>query len=154
MPWLQQLLRRVKWTTLRSIGNSPTVRLTIVIPLVGYMIIFNDTVVQYLQLTPELFGEEQRAQIEERVRSVRVSARLLLIYFGLCLIALASTVYAFLCPQEIKRYAMATDYVAGSVEHMSDSVIANLPVRMPSNLSKLSPGGRTFAHDPFLTTAR
>jgi hypothetical protein len=34
------------WTTLRPIGNSWPARLTIIIPLIGYFIIFNDALAQ------------------------------------------------------------------------------------------------------------
>lgn len=34
-------LRALPWTSLRTIGNSSTVRMTIFIPLIGYLVLFN-----------------------------------------------------------------------------------------------------------------
>jgi hypothetical protein len=105
---------RVGWTRLREIGNSPVVRLTIAIPLVGYVIIFNESLLHYLDLSRELFGGH--SDVAGAV--ARVSWRLLLLYFGLCFVAAGAALYGWYCPGEIKSYRLASDYVA--------SVLANL----------------------------
>ena len=45
-----------KWSLLRTVGNLTAVRLTVLIPLVGYLIIFNENVVKYLDLAKEFFA--------------------------------------------------------------------------------------------------
>jgi hypothetical protein len=70
-----------KWSLLRTVGNLTAVRLTILIPLVGYLIIFNANVVKYLDLAKEFVG------ISSHHFDSGVSAKLLLIYFGLCALA-------------------------------------------------------------------
>ena len=47
-PWWQ-----VHWTVLRPVGNSIIVKLTILVPAIGYLIIFNDKLVGYVDLIRE-----------------------------------------------------------------------------------------------------
>jgi hypothetical protein len=68
----------VPWTTLREIGNLSAVKLTILLPAIGYLIIFNENVIEYLKLSPELGLDSQ---------SSTISIRLLTIYFGLTFVA-------------------------------------------------------------------
>src|SRR5260370_41669929 len=60
----------VSWRLLRSIGNSKAAKLTILIPLVGYLILLNDTVIKHLELSEEGF----------RAPSGATPAKLLIIY--------------------------------------------------------------------------
>src|ERR1700681_4261929 len=79
-----------RWSLLRRVGNSSAVRLTILIPLIGYLIIFNSYVVHYLELPKEFAGAQPPGSA--------VSPRLLLIYFGLSALAAGSVIYAYFCP--------------------------------------------------------
>ena len=78
--------------SLAHLGNLTAVRLTILIPLVGYLIIFNANVVKYLDLAKEFVG------ISSHHFDSGVSAKLLLIYFGLCALAAGSVVFSNLVP--------------------------------------------------------
>jgi hypothetical protein len=62
----------LRWTVLRDIGNSAPAKLTILIPLVGYLIIFNEHVLKYLELSHQLFGnkDSQSTQISPRLFEV------------------------------------------------------------------------------------
>jgi hypothetical protein len=90
------------WSNLRAVGNNPTTKMTVFIPLVGYMIIFNANVLPYLRLASEIFGNAPHFW------------RLYFIYFGLCSLALGSIIYQLWCPSEIKRFASALDYVTAA----------------------------------------
>lgn len=100
-----------QWTTLRGFGNSSPAKLTILIPLIGYLIIFNDQVTKFLQISSELVGVGP---------SPGISTRLLCVYFGLCLIALGTTIYSLLCPREIKYYGSSAAYVRGDGPSLGD----------------------------------
>lgn len=95
-----------RWSRLREAGNSNLVQLTILIPLIGYLIIFNEQVASYLELIKEVSGGQA-------VEGLSVSPRLLLIYFGLCLISFGAILYRRYCPIEIKRYGSSTEFVGG-----------------------------------------
>jgi hypothetical protein len=89
-----------KWSDLRAIGNSNASKLTVLFPIVGYLIIFNDDLVQHLNLWRPIFGETAPPY------------RLLCVYFGLICVSLAAAIYGVRCPPEIKRHRSAVDYIA------------------------------------------
>jgi hypothetical protein len=70
----------VSWRLLRSVGNSRAAKLTVLIPLVGYLILLNDDFVTHLTLAKDMFGDAADATF----------TRLLSIYVGLVFIAAAS----------------------------------------------------------------
>jgi membrane protein implicated in regulation of membrane protease activity len=104
----------LSWSLLRSVGNSRAVKLTVLIPLVGYLILLNDNIVAHLSLSKDVFGDAAGATL----------TRLLAIYVGLVLLAIASVVFAVWCPREVKRYGSPEEYVAGDEPAMSDKQIA------------------------------
>lgn len=106
----------LSWHLLRSIGNSRAAKLTVLIPLIGYLILLNDSVVAHLGL----FGEAADATL----------TRLLAIYCGLVFVAIASVIFAACCPREVKRYASSEEYVAGDEPFMSDKQIAVMQRRL------------------------
>jgi hypothetical protein len=122
------------WTDLRSIGNSTAARLTILIPLVGYLIIFNESLLQYVELSRNLFGHEERS-----TSGAYVSPRLLCIYFGLCLIAAGSVLFGWFCPQEVKKYGSSAELVGGDGKDMSFGELVSI-----ANLLR---GTRWFSKD-------
>src|SRR5882672_6007108 len=82
------------WRLLRSTGNSRAAKLTILIPLVGYIVLLNDTVIKNLELSDRIFGAAAGSL-----------NKLLMIYCGLVCVAGASTIFAWCCPLELKKYA-------------------------------------------------
>jgi hypothetical protein len=90
------------WRHLRATGNSASVKMTILIPLIGYLIVFNSHVVDVISLSRHLLGFEQQQG---------PSTRLLSLYFGLCLVAAASIIYNWMCPRVIKKYESAPEYL-------------------------------------------
>jgi hypothetical protein len=93
----------VPWSMLRGVGNSYAAKVTILIPLFAYLIVFNDKIVGYLHLVAELGGNATAAD---------VSPRLLLVYFGLVAIAVGTILYGWLCPAGVKFYGSSNFYVS------------------------------------------
>jgi hypothetical protein len=81
------------WVRLRFVSNSSAAKATILIPLVGYLVLFNEKVVDFLNLIKELNGTHDAG----------VSYRLILLYLGLCGIALGVMIYGWFCPNEPSR---------------------------------------------------
>jgi len=102
--------RKPYWTTLRAVGNSSVVKATILVPFVGYAIIFNDKLIEYLQVSNQISGGSSGV----------VSWRLVISYLGLSSIALGSIIYTLLCPEIIKKYDSAASYVREVGDHLSD----------------------------------
>jgi hypothetical protein len=100
----------LSWSLLRSIGNSRAAKLTVLIPLVGYLILLNNDIVAHLTLSKDVFGDTAGETL----------TRLLAIYVGLVFIAIASVLFATRCPREVKRYGSPEEYVAGDEPWMSD----------------------------------
>jgi hypothetical protein len=96
---------RLRWSNLRPVGNSWPARLTVLIPLVGYFIIFNAKLAGYGELIREVAGAEPT--------DLSVSPRLFQIYFGLCFVAVGATIYALACPQIVKRYGTGGAFAGG-----------------------------------------
>ena len=88
-------------------------RLTILIPLVGYLIIFNANVVKYLDLAKEFVG------ISSHHFDSGVSAKLLLIYFGL---GARRRLCGFLnlVPTEVKHYGTSAADVGADGRNIGD----------------------------------
>ncbi|MGJ5036561.1 hypothetical protein ACQR13_20845 [Bradyrhizobium sp. HKCCYLRH3059] len=110
----------VSWRLLRSIGNSRAAKLTVLIPLIGYLILLNDSVVRRLALSTEIFGPPTDAAL----------TKLLLIYCGLVSVAVASTIFAIWCYPEVKRYGSPEEYVAGEEPFLSSRTIGIIQHRL------------------------
>lgn len=129
-----------QWTRLRDIGNSTPVKLTILIPLVGYLIIFNNALVQYWDLAREYVGAPTGA----------VSIKLPLIYFGLCALAVGSAVYSWTCPEIVKRYPSGAAYVGGDGPNMGDWALDSVEkeIRGSTHHNELQRIRKRFDVDP------
>jgi hypothetical protein len=112
------------WSRLRTIGNSSAVKMTVLIPLIGYFIVFNENVLQYLELSRSIFGRSEHIQGMEA--AAHVSWRLLFTYFALCFLAIGSTIYQFACPGNIKQFGTPTDYIAATRPHMGDVMLGRM----------------------------
>lgn len=98
------------WSTLRIFGNSRLVRATISIPLIGYMIIFNEEIVRFLNLAPDIVqGQVLDATL---VASADGLNRLKLIYLGMCFLGSASFLFIFCCPKEVAASGTINEFIA------------------------------------------
>jgi hypothetical protein len=71
--------------------------------LVGYLILFNEKMADYLNLIDALNSGDHY---------YGVSFRLLSLYMGLCFVAAAVAVYSLRCPREIKGFSTAPEFIA------------------------------------------
>jgi hypothetical protein len=112
------------WTTLRPVGNSWPARLTILLPLVGYFIIFNDALAQsqFVNLIREFEGRTPASL------GLSIPPRVFQIYFGLCFVAAASALYAWWCPSVVKRHSSAGAYLANEGVHFGEFSVRPLEI--------------------------
>jgi hypothetical protein len=99
--------RAFTWTQLRTIGHLPLMKATILVPLIGYLIIFNETAVGYLHL------------IWEKDATPSVPTNLLLVYFGLVCLSVGSGLYAIFCNRRIDQYGSVEAYIGGDGPNIS-----------------------------------
>ncbi|MVT00485.1 hypothetical protein [Devosia marina] len=108
----------VRWSSLSKIGNSRIATITIFAPIIGYLVVFNSTLSEYVALVSP-FGAEP---IGINAIDYLHSKRLYFLYLGVLGVGLATALYAALAPEPIKTSASAVDYV----RHMSDLNTPNI----------------------------
>lgn len=98
-----------RWGKLRLVGNSSIAQSTIAVPILGYFILFNSDIVEYLRLHTDFCGG----------KACGVSWRLYFLYFGCCFIAVGASVYSLLCPTVAKIYPGASDFFEAEKTYFS-----------------------------------
>lgn len=88
------------WDRLRIIGNSKLIKLTTIMPLVGYLIVFNQHVVTALHLDNSIFAN---------ITNEFLISKLKLLYFGLFFTGMGSALFIIFCPAKIKQYSDAVE---------------------------------------------
>jgi hypothetical protein len=114
-------MRWPTWADLRGIGNSNTVRASIIVPVIGYLIILNSTVADYLKLHG-IEWVHQPASVWDHLWSLK----LYLIYFGLMFLGVGAAIYQWKCPSFVKKYGDWADYVAGVAPHIDHEQLQTL----------------------------
>ncbi len=101
------------WEGLRIIGKSKVVGLTILIPFIGYLLLFNETIISNLTISQNILGIKQTTEI--------TISRLYYLYFGLTFLGTSSILFALLCPSEIKQHPSEHDYISNEIGVMTNS---------------------------------
>ncbi len=139
----------MRWSTLRSVGNSFAVRATVLIPLVGYFIIFNSKLADYVGLIHEVTGTD--------TSGLSVSPRLFETYFGLCFVAVGATIYSFFCPSVIKKYGSSAAFAGDDGSHYGRFAIEQIREALSDSpqkagldeiVGRYSPMGTMSGEDP------
>src|SRR6202040_558575 len=96
-----------KWHALRGLGQSRIVSLTIIAPFLRYLIIFNQNIIAYFELSAGAIGTRSGASnmVEENF------SRLRQIYLGLTTLGVASILFKSFCPPEILNYKDEHDFI-------------------------------------------
>lgn len=113
---LRAFLTKPLWVRLRFVSNSTAAKSTILVPLIGYLIIFNEKVIEFLNLARSVAAHS----------GAEVSYRLILIYLGLCAISVGVLVFGWFCPNEVKHYGSASAYVRGDGPSLRGFVINDI----------------------------
>jgi hypothetical protein len=100
--WLESHSR---WNQLRELGSSNLVRASVLMPAFGYMLLLNVNIHQYLAVKYDGWVLSHL-----HVPSVW---RIWMLFYGSFLLALATIVYSYFCPDEVKRYASAFEMADG-----------------------------------------
>jgi hypothetical protein len=122
-----------RWAKLRLFGNSHIAQATIAVPILGYFLLFNQYLLEYLRLHSSFCAAP----------ACSPSWRLQLLYFGCFFMALGAAIYAIRCPTVVKIYSGASNFFEAEKMYFS----------APRNLAYLfglieRDGGKPAA-DPF-----
>jgi hypothetical protein len=128
------LLKSYEWSSIRILGNSRIVKFTILVPIIGYLLLFNEYLLQYFKLSPEIF----KAKTETSGIGWLTLWRLYVIYFGLCFFAGGSILYNLFCPQIIKRYERFSEFSGGESDYLPGRDLGRLYFIINNNLKKVS----------------
>ncbi|MBB4258059.1 hypothetical protein [Bradyrhizobium sp. CIR3A] len=108
-------IAKVPWSAIRRIGQSRLLAFTIIVPFLGSTILFNQTVVDALALSPELVRRwlhlDSGDQLKESAHALTLT-RLYYAYFGLSFLGFGSALFGLFCPTTIKDYSSVTAYQA------------------------------------------
>ncbi|WP_441232591.1 hypothetical protein [Bradyrhizobium sp. 1200_D9_N1_1] len=116
----------VPWSAIRRIGHSRLLSLTIAIPFLGSLLLFNQYVVDVLTLSPDLvrrWVNIPESGAAEAARQLTLS-RLYYVYFGLTFLGFGSALFTLFCPQMVKDYASPTECVQAESAIVTPSRIA------------------------------
>lgn len=106
--------RRFEWDRLRTLGSSRLVQMTVVIPVIGYLILFSSNLAEYFVLKVDGSVTEP------------VFWRLYMLYFGFCLLAVASGIFSWRCPETIKFHGAGFEFLEkegdGISKHRIDEI--------------------------------
>ena len=94
------------WSNIGSLGKSYIGRMTLVMPLIGYLVIFNPSFVSFFQ--SEIPGGIVDAP--SWLSSLH-SRRLSFLYFGLLFVGCGMGLYILAAPEQIRRFPNASDYI-------------------------------------------
>ena len=98
----------IAWSELKKVGQSKLVNMTILIPLFGYIIFFNDKLTSIVEISTSYLSQFQT--IESNI-SFDTSNNLFYIYFGLSLLGIASILYKLASPSLINEYISMREYI-------------------------------------------
>lgn len=87
------------WSSLKTAMSSKFARLTFIVPIIGWLLVYNDNLATILE-------QKWQISIDEGT-----SWKLYAFYLGLFAIAVSSIVYAVFCPKEVKRFDSEVDFV-------------------------------------------
>lgn len=108
-------LAAIPWSSIRRIGQSRLLALTVVVPFLGSIILFNHNVVEALAFSPQVIRGWFHLPINDQggldsVTHALTLSRLYYVYFGLSFLGFASAFFALFCPTTIKDHSSITSY--------------------------------------------
>jgi hypothetical protein len=86
------------WYTLRGIGSSKFSKMTILMPVIGYLIIFNTQLAQFMSVSADLIG------VDQNISEMISNRNLYFLYFGLLIFSISNILYHVFCPSIIKLF--------------------------------------------------
>ncbi|NAX43109.1 MULTISPECIES: hypothetical protein [unclassified Vibrio] len=131
------------WKALRVLGESNTVKLTILTPIMGYMIIFSEKFQEWFTLASSVLGVDSTQAAEATISNSYF------LYFGLISIALASGLYSLSAPSLAKEYHSNREYLQENIEHITPSRLLGL-----SSFVEKQYGGTKERHDVFVNISQ
>lgn len=132
------MIRKIPaWDSIRKIGQTRALRLTIFVPVIGYMILFNQQIVHVFELSKHLFANVSHIPLDDAIGTVspETKTRLFYFYFGLTFLGLGSILYQLFCPRLIKEHASDREYVREEINLITETRAESLANYLQHNRS-------------------
>jgi hypothetical protein len=100
-----RFITHLRWSNIRTIGNSPIVRASILMPVVGYLILLNQNLMTI--------------ETKYRYFFLHNPWRLVFIYYGFLIISVSAIMYALRCPHQIQKYSSPVEYMNSELEFLA-----------------------------------
>lgn len=110
------------WDALRVIGKSRIVELTVLVPFIGYLLLFNNEMISYFELSSDIISSGQK--IDEISKDT--ISRLYFLYFGLTVLGFSSMAFSIKCPAIIKNHANEYEFLATELSIITYAKFATL----------------------------
>lgn len=104
-----------KWSTLKICGQSPLSRILVLMPVIGYLLIFSENINNYLALSAQMLNITA-----DRAATLGIQ-NLYLLFFGLLLFSIASLIFSLCCPEIIKAFINRYEYREREFQYMTES---------------------------------
>jgi len=101
-----------RWNGLSLIGKSKIIKLTMLAPFIGYLILFNNELANYFVLSAELIGASSEVNIIDKENI----SRLYYLYYGLITLGVSSILFSIFCPAVIKDHENEFNYINSEVQ--------------------------------------
>lgn len=108
---LEYFSETISWSFLGHIGQSKAVKLTILMPFVGYLIFFNSHIKDFLEISYINLNSNHNSIDQNGKMEIVTFNRLIFVYFGLLSLGIGSVLYSIFAPEEIKQNPLANNYV-------------------------------------------
>jgi hypothetical protein len=93
------------------------------VPFIGYLIIFNDHLIDYAKIARQLLSDGRVATAEDQ-NSMSLS-NLYYLYLGLVLTGFGSLLFAVFCPPDIRQSGSLNEYIRRSEEIKSPTLVSD-----------------------------
>jgi len=108
------------WSKVRSVGNSVPARASLIVPFIGYLLLFNEHARGILKLSYPFLENRGQTNIDLAIHEV---SSLYWTYFGLLSFGIASILYQIFCAAEVKDYANQNQYIDAKSKSIIDEEV-------------------------------
>ena len=131
--FMQNMIKKAlpSWFGLRMVGRSPLSRLTIFMPVVGYLILFSESTSGLFVVASEFFpGESDGASA-----AAWSNVNLYFLYIGLLVFSIATILYGIRCPDIIKAYSDRYQFLEKEARYCVRDTIERKQLRLKNKFS-------------------
>lgn len=115
----EAFFKAVTWSSLSGIGNSRLAQLTVLMPVVGYLVLFNSHISMWFETVIPQRPTTETASIWETL----FENNLVYLYLGLLIFGLAVTLFNISAPRQIRRFPATEDYIQSMVAIATKNVV-------------------------------